>query len=307
MAVATEPVRRSPWTVFRQARAAPGWPIPLVIAAVTLFSISDVLAKSLSQELPTLEITWLRYLTFSGVAVVLSLRRGPSAFRAGRPGLQVLRGVTLLGSATLFILGLSRLGVAEATAVSFVTPAFITALSIPLLGEAVHVRRWTAVLVGLAGVLIVLRPGGEAFQPAALFPLGSALCGAVMVIITRKIGPQEGVETTLVWSALIGLILLSASSPLWWEPIPAARLAAAAALGVCYAAGQYLLVVAYTRAQASMLAPFTYAQLLSATLLGYLVFGRVPDAMTLAGMGVILLSGAYTLYREGVLGRGRRR
>jgi drug/metabolite transporter (DMT)-like permease len=286
--------------------AAPstGKAIGFIVAGVTLFSISDVAAKQLSERLPSLEITWLRYLTLSVVAVVFAARGGGEVLRAAQPGLQILRGLALLGSASFFLLGLGSLGVAEATAIAFVTPALITALSIPLLGEVVGWRRWLSVLTGLAGVIIVVRPGGEAFQPAALFSLASAFCGALAMIATRRLGPRTRARTTLLWSAFTGFVLLSLSAPAWFQQPTGPELVLALGMGVAYAFGQLLMILAYRQAEASLLAPFTYAQLLTSTLLPYLVFATAPDGATLVGVGIILGSGAYTLYREQRLRRG---
>ncbi|HZW14720.1 MAG TPA: DMT family transporter [Brevundimonas sp.] len=284
-----------------------GRPILMVVGAVGLFAAADVFAKQLSADYPALQVAWVRYALLAAVAALLAQRIGSRSLRPSKPRLQLLRGLTLLGSGVLFILGLGGLGVAEATAVSFVTPALVTALSIPLLGEVVHLRRWTALLIGLAGVMVVLRPGGEAFQPAAVFPLGSAACGALMVILTRRIGSDDPTETTLLWSAGIGFLALSTTAVVWFEPMDVRALAIAAAMGGLYAVGQYLLVQAYRQGEASMLAPFSYAQILFATALGVTVFGAVPDAVSLAGMGLIVLGGVYTLYREGVLARLRLR
>lgn len=282
----------------RIGASSPGAAIACILAGVTLFSLSDVAAKRLSESLPSLEITWLRYVMLAVVAVAFAARGGGGVFRAAQPGLQALRGVALLGSASFFLLGLGRLGVSEATAIAFVTPALITALSIPLLGEVVGWRRWLAVAMGLTGVLIVVRPGGDAFQPAALYALASAFCGALAMIVTRMLGPRTRARTTLVWSALTGLALLSLSGPAWFEPPALGELVIALGMGLAYALGQLLMILAYRQAEASLLAPFTYTQLLTSTVLAYLVFARVPDAATMTGIAVILASGAYTLWRE---------
>jgi drug/metabolite transporter (DMT)-like permease len=272
--------------------------IGLILAGVTLFSVSDVLAKQLSQTLPSPEITWLRYLMLSIVAVTLAAPRGGALLRPKQPGLQVLRGVASLGSAVFFLLSLRHMGVAEATAISFVAPALITCLSIPLLGERVRWRRWAATLVGLAGVLIVVRPGGGVFGPAALTPLASAVCGALAVVVTRRMGPGARARTTLFWSAMGGLGLLTLSAGLWFEPPTARELSIGLGMGLAYARGQLMMILAYRQGEASLLAPFTYAQILSSGFLGFIVLGAVPGAVTLVGMAVILLSGAYTLHRE---------
>jgi drug/metabolite transporter (DMT)-like permease len=272
----------------------------LVVLAVSLFSLSDVFAKQLSRTLPPLQIVWIRYALFMAVALIIFVR-SRARLQSHHPVGQALRGVLLLLSALFFILALRSLPVAEATAISFVGPVFITLLAVPLLREVVGMRRWTALGIGLAGVLIVVRPGAEAFQPAALLPVASAFSGAVMAIVTRKIGARDANETTLLWSSVVGLALLTASAPLWWVTIDAGLLWPALAMGGFFAIGQYALVIGYSRGDASMIAPFSYAQVLVATALGAIAFGDFPDAISLVGIGLVVMSGAYTLYREGVL------
>jgi drug/metabolite transporter (DMT)-like permease len=279
--------------------------ILLVVSSVALFSVSDVLAKLLRQSLPATEIAWMRYVSFAGLAVVLAGRGRFAGLRPRRPGLQLLRGLFLLGSAVLFISGLAYLPVAEATAIAFVSPTFITALSILFLGEVVGIRRWAAVLVGFLGVLIVIRPGGGSIQAAALFPLASALSWAATIVITRKMGTAERAETTLLWSACTGLLVLTAVVPFGFVLPSLGQIGIGLALGLCSSLGQYLVILAYRRAAASVLAPFSYTQLLSSTLLGYLAFQAVPDQATLLGAGVIILSGLYTAHRERVRARER--
>ncbi len=280
--------------------------ILLVLASVALFSVGDVLAKLLRQSLPAAEIAWLRYLAFAALALALAGRgRSAAGLRPRRPGLQLLRGLTLLGSAVFFITGLAYLPVAEATAIVFVSPTFITALSVVFLGEVVRARRWAAVLAGFLGVLVVIRPGWGSVQAAALFPLASALCWAATIVITRKMGTAERAETTLLWSACTGLLVLTAIVPFGFVPPSPGQVGVGLALGLCSSLGQYLVILAYRRAAASALAPFSYAQMLSSTLLGYAAFGAVPDRATLLGAAVIVLSGLYTAHRERVRARER--
>lgn len=273
------------------------------VSAVLLFSISDVLAKQLRVSLPAVEVAWLRYVTFVGFAAVLAAQGRFAALWPKRPGLQTLRGVTLLGSALFFIIGLNRLQVAEASAISFVSPAFITALSIPFLGEVVGIRRWAAVLAGLIGVLVVIRPGSGALQSAAIYPVLSAVCWAVTIIVTRRMGTLDRTQTTLFWSALVGLLLLTAVLPFEFVPLTFGQVGMGVAIGLAASTGQYLLILAYRRTAASLLAPFSYAQLLSSTLLGYVAFGAVPDGMTFLGAGIIIASGLYTVHRERIRAR----
>jgi drug/metabolite transporter (DMT)-like permease len=280
--------------------------ILLVVASVALFSVSDVLAKLLRQQsLPATEIAWLRYLAFAGLAVLLAGRGRFAGLRPRRPGLQVLRGLFLLGSALFFITGLAYLPVAEATAIVFISPTFITALSVVFLGEVVGIRRWAAVLAGFLGVLVVIRPGGDSIQAAALLPVASALSWAATIVITRKIGTTERAETTLLWSACIGLLALTAVVPFGFLPPSPGQVGIGLALGLCSSLGQYLVILAYRRAAASVLAPFSYVQLLSSALLGYAAFSAVPDQATLLGAAVIVLSGLYTAHRERIRARER--
>ena len=285
----------------RMLRSPPGsvWPaIAQVIAGVVLFSVSDAMAKYLRETLPAVEIAWLRYTVFVAFGMALAGRRRFVGLRPKRVSLQVLRGVTLVASAVLFIAGLSYLPIAEASAISFVSPAFITALSIPFLGEQVGRQRWAATLVGLIGVVIVIRPGSDALQLAALFPLGSAACWAVAMIATRLIGAQDRSETTLIWSASVGLVLLTIGLPFDFVRPTLGEIGLGLCLGVTASSGQYLLILAYRRATASVLAPFSYVQLLTSAGLGYLVFGSVPDQTAFVGAAVIIASGLYIVHRE---------
>ncbi|MFE1600037.1 DMT family transporter [Methylobacterium sp. ID0610] len=281
--------------------------IGLVILSTVFLSSSDATAKYLAGSLPALEIAWLRYAGFVSVMLVAALigrsrRRGRSAFRSARPGLQVLRGVALLGSALLFLSGLRYLPVGEATAISFVSPIFVTALSIPLLGETIGFRRWAAALVGLCGVLIILRPGTSAFQAAALLPVASALFWALALVVTRKINGYDAPQTTMTWSALIGFALLTCMVPAVWTTPNLDEVAIGAAIGLISTTGHWIVTIAYRHAPASTLVPFSYSQIIWAVLIGALAFGSVPDGYVGLGVLVIAASGLYTAHRERLRG-----
>ncbi|QCG91607.1 DMT family transporter [Azospirillum sp. TSH100] len=281
--------------------------ILLVVLAVACLSCSDATAKYLGRTLPPAEIAWMRYVVFTALVMPLALRGGSlSVLKTTRPGLQVVRGLGMLGSALFFIMAMQHLPLAEAAAISFVSPVFVTVLSILLLAEKVGIRRWAALLVGLAGVLIVIRPGEDGFQPASLLPILTAFSWALGLVVTRRMTVQENPLTTMVWSALTGLIVLTALLPLhaaWptpWEMLLGAF------IGLVYTASQWLLILAYRQGEASVLAPFTYVQLIWSTALGYLVFGAVPDQWTFVGTGVIIASGLYTAHRERMRAQLRR-
>ncbi len=272
--------------------------ILLVIGASMLFSTSDATAKYVTQTLPVIEVAWVRYAVFVLVALVPAARQGRALLRTRQKWLQTGRGVAVVLSAILFIFGLRVLPMADAAAINFVSPLFITALSVPLLGETVGWRRWLALAVGLSGAVLAAQPGTGAFGPAALFPLLSAAAWAIGMIFTRQLAATDRPTTTLAWSAMSGLAVLTLLLP------GSARLPTVTELGLCgligvvAASGQWLVVLGYRCAPASLLAPFSYLQLISSGLLGYLVFGARPGTATLVGATVIAASGLYTASRE---------
>jgi drug/metabolite transporter (DMT)-like permease len=281
--------------------------IVLIVASTVFFSGADVITKSLSGTLPAIEIAWLRYAVFAGILLPPALKQwAAGGLRSLRPELQVLRAFGMVGSALLFTAGLGFLPVAEATAMSFVSPIFITALSIVFLGEVVGWRRWSAAAVGLIGVLVVVRPGTGAFQAAALFPLMAALSWAGAVIVTRKMSGADHPTTTLTYSALLGFAVLTVLLPFNWVVPGWREIGLGIALGILSTIGHGLIVLAYRHASASVIAPFSYFQLIGSGALAYLVFGSVPDRWTFVGAGIIAASGLYTAHRERVRAHDRR-
>jgi drug/metabolite transporter (DMT)-like permease len=272
--------------------------ILFLIASTIVFSIADVITKRLASTLPPPEVAWMRYVTFALVVIpVVLLKGGPALLRSRRPGLQVLRGFGMVGSSLLFIESLPYLPLADATAIFFVSPILIMALSVIVLGESVGWRRWSAAALGFIGVMIVVRPGTGAFQSAALLPMIGASSWAVGAVVTRKIGGDHAF-TTLAYSALVGTLVLSALMPFNWVTPDATEVGLGLCMGVLFAIGHWLIVLAYRHGNASLIAPFSYVQLIWAGSLGYLVFGSIPDAWTITGAGIIALSGLYTAYRE---------
>jgi drug/metabolite transporter (DMT)-like permease len=272
-----------------------------LVGSTIFFSVSDVITKMLADSLPAIEIAWLRYVTFALLVVPFVVANGGwGALRSTRPRLQVFRGLGTVGSALLFTASLPYLSVADATAIYFISPILITALSIPFLGEVVGWRRWTAAAFGLLGVLIVIRPGTSAFELAALLPLLGATSWAGAAIVTRVMSGSDKPLTTLVYSALVGLAVLSLLLPFAWVTPTWREVALGLCVGILSTIGHWLVVQAYRHASASTVAPFAYVQLIWAGALGYAVFGSFPDGWTATGAVVIALSGLYTAYRERV-------
>jgi drug/metabolite transporter (DMT)-like permease len=273
--------------------------IALILLSTIFLGTSDVTSKYLSATLPSIEITWIRFLVF---ALIMSPAMVPGsplfALRTGRVGLQFLRGAALLGSSLFFISGLRFLPIAEASATGFVSPLFVTALSIVFLGEKVGLRRWIATALGLVGVLIILRPGTSAFHVAAFFPLLSAFCWASTLIMTRMISGRDAAITTMTYSAITGLAIMTVMVPFAWVTPTWHDILFGILVGVASTAGQWIVVLAFRYADASVLAPFSYTQLLWVSLLGFFIFGEVPSIWTVIGAVFIVASGLYTAHRE---------
>jgi drug/metabolite transporter (DMT)-like permease len=275
--------------------------IALLLLSTIFLGSSDATSKYLSATLPSIEIAWIRFLVFLVIMIPAMVPASPLfALRTQRPVLQVSRGLALLGSSLLFISGLRFLPIAEASATSFVSPLFVTALSIFFLGEKVGLRRWVATAVGLMGVMIILRPGTSAFHIAAFFPVASSLAWACTLIMTRMMSGQERVMVTMTYSSIVGFAVLCTMVPFVWVTPSWHDILFGIFIGVASTAGQWIVVLAFRYADASVLAPFSYAQLIWVSLLGFVIFGEVPDVWTVIGAAFIVASGLYTAHRERV-------
>lgn len=264
----------------------------------------DIASKYLATTLPALQITWMRYGTFAAIMLVtISFTGGFRRMKTSRPGLQVLRALGVTISSILFVAGLHDLPMADATATSFVSPLFVTALSIPILGETVGWRRWLATTVGLVGVLVVVRPGGDGFHGASLFVLGSSFFWAFSLIVTRMMSRTEIPVVTLAYSATIGFLLLSLAVPFSWQALDLKAVLIGLFIGGISTIGHIFLIQAFRYADASLLAPFAYSQLLWSSIFGYLVFAAIPDVWTYVGAAIIAASGLYTAHRERIRAR----
>jgi len=273
----------------------------MILASTVFLGASDVTAKYLSATLPSIEITWIRFAVFALIMTPGMVPGSPLyALRSDHQRFQLMRGVTLLGSSLLFITGLRYLPIAEASATGFVSPLFVTALSIIFLGERVGMRRWAATAVGLFGVLVILRPGTSAFHAAAFFPVISALSWASTLILTRMMSGRDPAMTTMTYSSIVGVSIVTLLVPFVWVAPSWHDVLLGLFIGVASTLGQWIVVLAFRYADASVLAPFQYTQLLWVSILGFLVFGELPDIWTVVGAVFIVASGLYTAHRERV-------
>ncbi|WP_296219080.1 DMT family transporter [Pseudomonas sp. UBA2684] len=266
--------------------------ILLVVLATFLFASHDALSKYLSGFYPVIMVVWARYLVHTVLMAGIFLpQSGLRVLRSKRPGLQVLRALCLLGTSLLFTTGLLFIPLAEATAVNFLTPLLVTALSLPLLGESVSRGQWIAVLAGFVGVLIIVHPGGELFTPAVLLPFGSALCFSFYQLLTRKLSEIDSATTSNFFAGLFNTLAMSALVPFFWQLPNLSHGVLMLALGGCGMCAHLFLTQAFRHAPPALLAPFGYGQIVFAGLLGFVVFSHTPGTLALLGILVICLSG----------------
>src|SRR5690349_9541316 len=274
-------------------------------AAVATFSCLDTTGKYLLRYMDPLQVVWARYFgAFLIAFVFLNPVTRPKMMSTTRPFLQIGRSALLLGSTGLNFFALRYLQLDEALAILFSTPFLVALLCVPLLGEWVGWRRWTAISVGFLGVLLVARPGFGGLHPAALLSLVSAICYALYVISTRVLSRTDSSETTLFYSNLVGAVAMLPIIPFVWStPDSVLVVALMVLIGALGSGGHYLLIRGHRLAPASTLAPFIYTQVVWTTTLGFLVFGHVPHQWTIIGGLVVVASGLYLLNRERKVGK----
>lgn len=286
-------------TTDRHPQALRG--IALFLVALLLFATLDATAKHLAATYPVPMLVWARY-TFHFLLMLALL--GPSLrgrlVQTRRPVIQVVRALMLVATTGFGIAALSRMPLAETTAIVFITPLLVTLLAVPLLGERVSAGRLLAVLAGFAGALLIARPGGGLSAAGVALALVAAASYSVYQILTRKIAPMESAVTMVFYTALVGAAVMTLGLPWYWSgPLPDLGDALLiCSLGIYGGTGHFLLTRAFRVAPASTLSPLLYVQLLWATALGWLVFGQLPDASSAAGMLVVAASGLFIALAE---------
>lgn len=269
-----------------------------------LFSAVDTQAKFLTDTLHPIQIVWFRQLgLLAGVFVMLAFR-GVSILRTAYPGLQITRGALAAGSATIFIVAVSYVPLADAVAVSFVAPFIVTLMGAVVLREPVGIRRWSAVIIGFLGTLIVIRPGMGAIHPAVALVIVAATLFALRQILSRVLSGSDRTVTTVAYTALVSSFILTFPLPFVWRwPETNTELALLASMALMAAAAETLVIKALEVAQAVVVAPLQYTLILWSTLYGYLIFADLPDFWTWIGASIIVATGSYTLHRERVVSR----
>jgi drug/metabolite transporter (DMT)-like permease len=271
----------------------------VLLAGTALIAVMDAIVKLMSQAgFGTFQIAWGRYLTQAFLLfVVLEPRRSLSRLRTKRLPLQLMRTSVLLSANVVFFFALRSLSLADANAIFFSSPLLITVFAGWILGEAISVRRWIAVVVGFAGVLLVMRPGTGTLGWAAVLPLIAAVCSALYHVTTPLLARTEDPANTLHFVALFASIGLAPFAVAFWTPVDAIAIVGLVAVGVLGTAGHFLLIRAFQTVPASTLSPFLYIYLVWATIFGWILFSDLPSASTILGALVIIATGLY-VYRQ---------
>ena len=271
--------------------------ILVLLLAIFLFTLMDATAKYLGQYYPVPQVVWARYMgNFVVVAIYFRTSFVPS-LRSRQPGLQFLRALTQLASASLFFTSLQYIGITEATAIMDINPVLITLGAGLFLGEYIGWRRILGIIAALIGAMIIIRPGMGVFHPAAVLPLIGAFTYAAGALLTRVVR-TDGLATSVVWSVLVGTIATSLLVPFFWQPIQMEHLWAFLIIGLLGAVSQALIVYAFSLAEAGAIAPFGYTSLIWAALWGWLFWGVFPDQWTVIGAVIIVVAGLYIWSRE---------
>jgi drug/metabolite transporter (DMT)-like permease len=269
--------------------------IAVVAVAITLFACVDVLSKVLGNLMPVAIVIWARFVLFVPVALALAWRPGRGVvWRSAHHGLQVVRALVLPVQMWLYVSAFAALPLADVHAIGAAAPLLVTALSVLILGERVGWRRWAAVVVGFAGVLMIVRPGFAEFRLPMLYVAGGASLWACYQIILKMIGRDDSAATTGVWTAVIGSLASSVAAWFVWMPPDATGWALLAAAAVVGGAGHIVYSHAFNLAPASTLQPFNYLLLVYAAALGWLLFGDAPDSWTIGGAALVVAAGLYT-------------
>jgi drug/metabolite transporter (DMT)-like permease len=278
------------------------------LLALLIFSLQDAISKHLGSAYPPVFIAMLRFWAFGAFAMVLGAR-GPGGLRAAaatkRPVLQILRGIILAFQIVVTITAFTTVGLAHSQAILASGPIFVALLSMPLLGERVGWRRWTAIGIGLCGVLVIVNPAGSSFDISVLLPLLAALMFAVYVIATRLVSRDDAASTSFFYIGVVGAAAISLVGPFFWTNLAPADWFWMGLLCITGMSSHYFLIRAYDLLDASAVQPLTYLQVVLAAIIGVSVFGETLNLNMVVGSAIVVAAGIFTIWRESVVARRR--
>ena len=275
----------------------------LMVAAWQVVPLMDGIAKYLTAYYPVVQLVWARFFFhFIIVVPVVLWRFGPRGFVTPKPGLQIMRGAFLWGATILFFWAISYLPLANAIALVFIAPILLVALAPLLLKERTTLKRWIAVATGFTAVLIIVRPGFAGFHWASLLALGTAVSFSLYLLSTRLLSGTAPALVTLAYQSVFGLVIMTAALPFFWKTPTPTHFGLMLAIGAIAATGHFLVIKAFEYADASVLAPFNYTEIVMATVVGYVFFDSFPDPWTWVGITMIVATAVYTSIPERVGG-----
>ena len=285
-----------------------GLGIGLTIVAILVFGLQDALSKQLVQTYSPFQLAMMRFWAFAAFSLLLVARQGPltQAFRSKSPWLQVARAVLLVVDIWFFAAALMTVPLAELQAITLVYPLLVTLVAIPILGEKVGIFRFSAVAVGFLGALVIVRPGGLPLDWGVAYAMLSASFYALYIALTRKVSSQDSTATSMVYVGVIGLLLTTGVGIFFWEPMDLQSLAMMGMVMVTSTTAHGLMMVALSRAPASVIQPFNYTALPWGMVLSYLFFGHLIDTVSLMGAAVIVAAGLVVMARERRLAKSGR-
>ena len=269
-----------------------------MLGAVFLFTVMDAIAKQLTKEVGLIQTIWVRYTGQALLVFLIVLPRLREVAKSQYPKLQLLRSVVLMAATCLFFLSISKIGLAEATAIMDINPVLITLGAFLFLGEKIGPRRILGIIASMIGALIIIRPGSDVFTVYAVLPLVAAVCYTTYNLTTRFVGNRESPWTSLLYSALFGAVVFSCMVPFFWQPVSLFSAGLMVLLSLCGTFSQLFLIRALAIGEASLLAPFAYVGLIYATIWGLVFFGEFPDEWSIIGAIIIAISGFYVWYRD---------
>jgi drug/metabolite transporter (DMT)-like permease len=274
--------------------------------AFSVFAIQDGLSKHLGGDYSPVQVAMVRYWAFVAFALFLAIRSHGGlrvAVNTKRPFLQILRGALLFSQILISIVAFTQVGLAKSQAIFAAGPIFVALLSMPILGEKVGWRRWTAISAGLVGVLIMLSPGADGFNIYVVLPLICAVLGAVYAIATRLVSRDDGPSTSFFYLAIVGFIGANILGPFFWIPFSAMDWVWMGCLCCTGIVGHLALIKAYENLDAVVVQPISYWQLVLGAVIAVTVFGEVLRWNTVVGAAIVVGAGLFTVWREWVVSR----
>ncbi len=275
--------------------------ITLMVLTTFVFAVQDGLSRHLASEYNVLMVVMIRYWFFAAFVIAIAKRNAGglrAAAKTSQPVLQTIRGLLLAAEICVMIAAFTILGLVESHAVFTCYPLLVAALSGPILGESVGWRRWLAIGVGFIGVLIILQPGMNVFDPAAVIPLVAAAMFAVYGLLTRYVGRKDKTATSFFWTGVTGSVAMTAAGIWFWEPMIPSDWIYMGLLCITGVTGHWLLIRCYEVAAASAVQPFAYLQLVFASIIGISIFGEDVRTNVAIGAALIVAAGLFTFWRE---------